>query len=153
MRLYLDLQIATEFNPIPTKATISRWIKTALLTAGRTTDTEITLRLVDKKEITALNQTFRYKNYATNVLSFPFELPEGIDDLPLIGDMIICLDVVAEEAKAQNKTVYHHLTHMVVHGCLHLLGFDHEDTNEALEMENLERLILKDLKIADPYLE
>lgn len=152
MRLYLDLQIATEFSPIPTKATINRWIKTALLTAGRTTDTEITIRLVDKNEITMLNQQFRHKNYATNVLSFPFELPAGVDDLPLIGDMIICLDVVAEEAKSQDKTLYHHLTHIVVHGCLHLLGFDHETIDEAFEMENLERVILQNLKIADPYI-
>lgn len=150
-KLYLDVQIAVYNNIIPTKATLTRWLKAALSIAGRKTATEMTLRFVDIAEITKLNHDFRHKNSPTNVLSFPFELPPGIIDMPLIGDIIVCLDIVAQEALEQNKTYYNHLTHMIIHGCLHLLGFDHIEDSDAQEMEELEIKILKELKINNPY--
>ncbi|BAS68311.1 MAG: rRNA maturation RNase YbeY [Gammaproteobacteria bacterium] len=113
-------------------------------------DSELLIRLVDKNEIQALNKTYRDKNQPTNVLSFSSDLPKEIEEM-ILGDVIVCLEIVREEAKAQGKTFEHHLMHMSIHGVLHLLGYDHIVEAEAEEMEALEVKILNGLGIANPY--
>ena len=113
-------------------------------------ESELLIRIVDKAEIQDLNKTYRAKDQTTNVLSFPSDLPIEIDEA-ILGDVVICTNVVADEAKAQNKTFNHHLIHMAIHGTLHLLGYDHIDEKEALIMEGLEIKILEKIKIANPY--
>jgi probable rRNA maturation factor len=112
-------------------------------------DNYVLIRLVDKVEIKKLNNNYRQQNKATNVLSFPSYVPDEIDNS--LGDVIICLEVVKNEAKEQNKTTQNHLTHIVVHGFLHLLGYDHMSNDEAKVMENLEIEILQKLGINNPY--
>lgn len=125
---------------------IRRWIQAALFAPA-----ELTIRFVDAEEGRTLNRDYRGKDYATNVLSFPVELPPGVK-LPLIGDLVICAPVVAREAKEQGKPARNHWAHMTVHGVLHLLGYDHIDDDEAEAMEALETRILAGLGIDDPYI-
>jgi len=113
-------------------------------------DSELLIRIVDKVEIQNLNKTYRHKDKPTNVLSFPYDLPIEIDE-SILGDVVICTDVVANEAKAQNKTFDHHLIHMAIHGTLHLLGFDHIEESDANKMENLEIKVLEKMGISNPY--
>jgi probable rRNA maturation factor len=113
-------------------------------------ESELLIRIVDKVEIQNLNKTYRHKDKVTNVLSFPSDLPVEIDE-SILGDVVICADVVANEAKVQNKTFDHHLIHMAIHGTLHLLGFDHIKESDANKMESLEIEILEKIKIANPY--
>lgn len=148
MNLELDLQIAQQGEGIPAEAQITRWVEAAL--TGRRAEAELTVRIVDEAEIAALNEHYRGKPGPTNVLSFPFEAPPGIE-LPLLGDIIICSQVVAREAEAQHKPLAAHWAHMVVHGCLHLLGYDHIDPEEAGIMEGLEIQVLSDLGYGNPY--
>ncbi len=112
-------------------------------------DSELLLRLVDEEEITALNAQFSNKNSATNVLSFPDTLPHEIS--PSLGDIVICIDVVTKEATQQQKVFEHHLTHIILHGILHLLGYDHITEADAIEMEDLEIKILQQIHIPNPY--
>lgn len=148
--LELDLQLATD-GQHPDKAQLRRWCELAL--RQRTADSELTIRLVDEAEGRELNHTWRHKDYATNVLSFPAEIPDGILDIPLLGDLVICVPVVEREAAEQGKTPEAHWAHLVIHGCLHLLGYDHIEEDEALEMEELERQLLAELGHPDPYAE
>jgi probable rRNA maturation factor len=111
----------------------------------------VAIRIVDADEGQALNLQYRGRDYATNVLSFPADLPPGVN-LPLIGDLVICAPVVAREAAEQGKKPTDHWAHMTVHGTLHLLGYDHMEDAEAEAMEALETRILAGLGIADPYL-
>jgi probable rRNA maturation factor len=113
-------------------------------------DSELLIRIVDKDEIQTLNKTYRHQDKPTNVLSFESDLPVEIDEA-ILGDVVICTEVVAEEATAQNKTFDEHLTHMAIHGTLHLLGYDHIKSEDAKQMENLEIKILEKIKIANPY--
>lgn len=113
-------------------------------------ESELLLRFVDKQEIQQLNRDYRHKDKTTNVLSFPSDLPIEIDE-SILGDVVICIDVVIEEAQVQNKKFEDHLMHMAIHGTLHLLGFDHIKEEEAIEMESLEIKILEKLKIDNPY--
>jgi probable rRNA maturation factor len=113
-------------------------------------ESELLIRIVDKLEIQNLNKIYRNKDQTTNVLSFPSDLPIEIDESTL-GDVVICTDVVANEAKAQNKTFEHHLIHMAIHGTLHLLGYDHVEESDANKMESLEIEILEKIEIANPY--
>lgn len=146
----LDLQIACHNSEgLPDEATFQRWLEHILSPYNQ--DIELTIRLVDEAESTELNSTYRGKNQPTNVLSFPFEAPPGIE-LPLLGDLIICRQVVEREAIEQQKMLEAHWAHMVVHGCLHLLGYDHIDDNEAEEMESFETRIMQELGYPDPYL-
>ncbi len=150
----LDLQLATEAGDLPTETELRRWVGLAL--RQRTADSELTIRLVDAEEGQELNRTYRHKDYATNVLSFPAEVPDGPDgepllDIPLLGDLVICVPVVEREAREQNKALEAHWAHLVIHGCLHLLGYDHIDDEEAEEMEGLERQLLAELGYPDPY--
>ena len=145
----LDLQLATEAGDLPAEAQLRRWVELAL--RQRTAESELTIRLVDAEEGQELNRTYRHKDYATNVLSFPAEVPDGLLDIPLLGDLVICVPVVEREAREQNKALEAHWAHLVIHGCLHLLGYDHIDDEEAEEMEGLERQLLAELGYPDPY--
>lgn len=148
----LDVQIASELTPLPTEKDFQLWVDTALAQVASSDKTfELTIRVVDRKESQQLNAQYRDKDKPTNVLSFPFEVPEGIE-LNLLGDLVICSQVVAEEAEIQNKALFDHWAHMVTHGCLHLVGFDHISDTEAEEMESLEIAILAKLGINNPYL-
>ncbi|MEH6565058.1 MAG: rRNA maturation RNase YbeY [Halopseudomonas sp.] len=149
MSIELDIQRACEAPDQPDDDSFLRWVGLAL---GAGTDRELTIRLVDAAEGRSLNNTYRGKDYATNVLSFPADLPPELD-LPLLGDLVVCVPVVAREAQEQGKPLNAHWAHMVIHGCLHLLGYDHIDDAEAEEMEALERELLAQLGIADPYLD
>lgn len=111
---------------------------------------EVTIRIVGETEGRRLNQTWRQRNYPTNVLSFPFDSPPGLN-LPQLGDLVICSPVVLREALAQQKTPESHWAHLVVHGTLHLLGYDHQDTAQAELMETLEINILTQLGYPNPY--
>ena len=144
----LDLQCASD-GAIPTEAQLRRWCELAL--RQRSANSELTIRLVDEAEGRELNRTWRQKDYATNVLSFPADVPEGLLDIPLLGDLVICVPVVEREALEQAKALQAHWAHLVIHGCLHLLGYDHIDDDEAEEMESLERQLLAELGHPDPY--
>ncbi|MBT5286619.1 MAG: rRNA maturation RNase YbeY [Candidatus Thioglobus sp.] len=111
---------------------------------------ELLIRIVGKVEIQNLNKTYRDKDQPTNVLSFPSDLPIEIDEM-ILGDIVICTSVVANEAKLQNKTFEHHLIHMAIHGTLHLLGYDHVEPMDAQKMESLEIKILEKMQINNPY--
>jgi len=150
MAVFLDVQIACEEKNLPSTEQLQLWAETALSTLEN--DPELTIRLVESQESQALNHQYRQKDKPTNVLSFPFEVPEGID-LNLLGDLVICSDVVSQEAKAQNKQNLDHWAHLVIHGCLHLLGYDHIEEDEAVEMESLEIKLLSTLGIDNPYQE
>ena len=147
--LFLDLQIASESHQgLPSEADILRWVGAAV--GDHKSEAELTVRIVDEQEIQTLNHQYRGKNYATNVLSFPAELPPEIE-LPLLGDIVICRQVVEREAKDQNKCEQSHWAHMLVHGTLHLLGYDHIDDQDAETMEALEISILAQFSISNPY--
>ncbi|MDO9622758.1 MAG: rRNA maturation RNase YbeY [Pseudomonas sp.] len=147
--LELDLQVATQATDLPSAAQFRAWCEIAL--RQRTADSELTIRLVDETEGHELNHTYRQRDYATNVLSFPADVPDELLDIPLLGDLVICVPVVEREALEQEKTPEAHWAHLVIHGCLHLLGYDHIDDDEAEEMEALERTLLAELGHPDPY--
>ncbi|MDZ3995262.1 rRNA maturation RNase YbeY [Pseudomonas sp. Teo4] len=146
--LELDLQRATD-AAAPDDAAFRRWCELAL--RQRSADSEMTIRLVDEAEGRELNHTYRHKDYATNVLSFPADVPDDLLDIPLLGDLVICVPVVEREAAEQGKALEAHWAHLVIHGCLHLLGYDHIEDDEAEEMEALERDLLAELGHPDPY--
>lgn len=147
---YVDRQCMIDDVDLPSEELLTEWVTAAL--NGRLEQAELSIRIVDTEESQQLNNQYRGKDKPTNVLSFPFEMPEGIT-LDLLGDLVICAEVVAREAQEQNKPLMHHWSHMVIHGVLHLLGFDHINNEEAEEMEQLEREILASLDIPDPYTE
>lgn len=145
-------QVACDDGDLPSETAVEGWVAAAL--DGRREVAEVVVRVVGPEEGCRLNRDYRGRDYATNVLSFPFEAPPGLDeDLPELGDLVICADVVAHEAAEQAKPPSHHWAHMVVHGTLHLLGYDHMEEAEAREMESAEREILAGLGIPDPYRE
>lgn len=150
----IDLQLAIDAANLPGETDFARWCATALQQAGYDKPAEITVRLVDADESRALNHEYRDKDKPTNVLSFPSELPDFLQDqldiLPL-GDLVICVPVVTAEAVEQGKDVQAHWAHLTMHGTLHLLGFDHIDDADAEEMEALEVAALSRLGIENPY--
>ncbi|MGF1872522.1 rRNA maturation RNase YbeY [Photobacterium indicum] len=149
MATYLDLQYATENQEgLPSEDEFQQWFEAAVTLFQ--SNAEITIRIVDVKESQTLNLEYRGKDKPTNVLSFPFEAPPGIE-LDLLGDLIICRQVVEIEAKEQDKPLNAHWAHMVVHGTLHLLGYDHIEDEEAEEMESLETEIIEKMGFADPF--
>ena len=148
VRLDVSVSYAAPRTGVPAATSFRKWVAAAL--RGRIREADLAIRIVGAKEGRALNRHYRGKDYATNVLSFPAELPEGVK-MPLLGDLVICAPVVAREAKEQKKPLTAHYAHLTVHGALHLLGWDHEDEREAEAMEQLEREILAELGIADPY--
>ncbi len=148
--LELSVAYAAPRRGVPSAASFRRWAAAALATARHGRPAELSLRIVGAREGRALNRRYRGKDYATNVLSFPVELPRGIDS-PLLGDIVVCAPVVAREAREQHKPARDHFAHLAIHGVLHLLGFDHQDPRAAARMESLEARILASLGIADPY--
>jgi len=147
MTIDLEVQVATRHRPVPDESQIARWVETALRDRP---EAALVVRLVGRKESAALNVRYRGKRGPTNVLSFVAELPDAVD-LPLLGDIVICAPLVAQEAAEQGKVERDHWAHLVIHGVLHLLGHDHQDPAEARSMERLEAELLARLDIADPY--
>jgi len=149
----VDIQLASEHSPLPSNEQLTLWATHAL--SPFKAEAALSIRLVDNDESQQLNFEYRGKDKPTNVLSFPFEVPPelaGVDEIGhLIGDLVISVPVVAQEAIEQHKTFEDHFAHMVVHGCLHLLGYDHIKDEDAEIMEDLERQTLAKLDIADPY--
>lgn len=141
-KLKPSIQYATNAADVPNRSQFSKWAKAALRV-----DTEVTIRIVDEDEARILNSTYRGKNYATNVLTFPIS-----EEPHLMGDVIICAPIVEAEAKAQNKPLEAHYAHLTVHSILHLHGYDHETEAQAELMEGLEISILAKLGYANPYL-
>ena len=140
-RLDLSVQYALPHEALPTRAQIRLWVRAVEPGAAR-----LTVRFVDSEEGRSLNAAYRSKDYATNVLSFPYET-----EPVLLGDLVLCWPVVIDEAAAQGKSVEAHCAHLIVHGVLHLQGWEHEDDAEAEEMEAEERTILAELGYPDPY--
>jgi probable rRNA maturation factor len=140
-RLNLSVQYACNREGLPLRADFVRWARAALVGGG-----EIAIRLVDADEGQALNREYRGKDYATNVLSFPYE-----SEPVVMGDLVICPSVVAKEAAEQNKPLDAHYAHLTVHGILHLQGWDHDNDEDAQAMEDEEREILAALGYPDPY--
>lgn len=149
---HIHLQdVCTTAGTRPTEGQIVGWL--APIAERLQAPIELTVRLVDNSESQTLNSRYRQKDKPTNVLSFPFEAPPEITEDPdYLGDLVVCLPVVNDEAVAQGKPELHHWAHMVIHGTLHLLGYDHIDDADAEEMEDLERELLAALNIPDPYL-
>lgn len=149
MSNHVDLQLACDAEELPSMDLFQRWVDIALATVTDQTF-ELTIRLVNIEESQQLNSQYRQKDKPTNVLSFPFEVPDGIE-LNLLGDLVVCVQVVEQEAREQNKVLFDHWAHMIIHGCLHLLGYDHINDTDADEMEALEIKILAELSINNPY--
>jgi probable rRNA maturation factor len=148
MTLIVDIQMASASEEAPDPQSIERWVGAAI--GNQRESTELSVRIVDAEEGQALNEQFRGSTGATNVLSFPFE-NESPEPLPLIGDIVICAPVVAKEAREQNKALNAHWAHMMIHGVLHLLGYDHQNENDANLMESLETEIMQGLGFPPPY--
>lgn len=155
--LYIDVQIATQGEDLPELEQLQAWVSAVLSAAQYSqAEAELSVRLVDENESHSLNHQYRDKDKSTNVLSFPFEQPQGLPpeaQLPLLGDLVICVAVVTREATEQGKTLESHWAHMLIHGTLHLLGYDHIEDAEAEAMEALEIQILTGLGYPSPYCE
>ena len=153
MIVQVDVQTACDDNTIPEATTVEAWVTRAVEAAGTGNDVEVSVRIVDADEIQALNNDYRDKDKPTNVLSFPAGPIEGLpEDAPvLLGDIVVCASVVDSEAAEQGKMVGDHWAHLLVHGTLHLMGFDHGSDSEATEMEALETRILASNDLPDPY--
>ncbi|EPJ49163.1 MAG: hypothetical protein OFPI_26060 [Osedax symbiont Rs2] len=150
MSTEVEVQFASQDPQLPSEAQINTWVEAAL--AQYSQQFSLCVRIVDSAESRGLNKQYRDKDKPTNVLSFCFDMPDCITgETEILGDLVVCAPVVAAESKEQNKALFDHWAHMIVHGVLHLLGFDHIKDSEALEMEQLERDILAVLAISDPY--
>jgi len=145
----IELQVVSETPDQPQQQQIQRWVDAAL--QDYQDDSEIVVRIVDEDESAHLNRQYRHKDGPTNILSFPADLPDELD-LDLLGDLVICAPVVIKEALIQQKTSEDHWAHIIVHGVLHLLGYDHIDDQDAEIMEQMEIRILQQLNISNPYL-
>lgn len=148
MKAYITIQYAVSHPDIPARPLLRQWVKAAL--EGQRQQARLTIRVVDEQEGTELNEQWRHKSGPTNVLSFPCEGLEMIAP-DLLGDIVICSPVVEREAAAQGKTPLAHWAHLVIHGTLHLLGYDHIQEAQARQMEGLETAILHRLGYPDPY--
>ncbi len=149
----VDVQVAATGDGIPDVATIRRWVRQAIGGAGASGRLEVSVRVVDTAEMQALNRQYRDRDRPTNVLSFPAGLLAGLPDSEAgpLGDIVVCAAVVADEAAEQGKPLAEHWAHMLVHGTLHLLGYDHEGDDEARKMESLEARVLEMSGISNPY--
>jgi probable rRNA maturation factor len=162
MSLQLDIQNPANFSNIPCDENMLLWVDCALQDKLADATISLVLRIVDETESQSLNTQYRHKNAATNVLSFPFEMPEALPELATIspaenlirhlGDLVLCAPIIEQEALQQGKTLMQHWAHMIVHGVLHLQGYDHVKTSQAEQMEALETAILAQLGLPDPYL-
>ena len=152
MRAELEVQRATTLASVPDDDQFQLWVDAAL--DGKSNQFSLSIRIVDENEAQRFNRDYRNKDYATNVLSFPAELPEGLPTVirqSQMGDLLICAQVVAHEATEQRRSETDHWAHLTIHGVLHLLGYDHEQADEADVMESLETEILAKLGISDPF--
>lgn len=149
----VEIQIVSTSQSLPSREQFNQWVDLAIEPARQGAD--VVIRIVDKVESAELNQTYREKEGATNVLSFPFEVPDGIPAEALtgdiLGDLVICAAIVEQQAKQQEKPRMSHWAHMVIHGCLHLQGYDHVEPEQAVVMENLEIKLLNSIGIDNPY--
>ena len=150
----IDFQIVTDSTTLPSEKSLCQWVK---LATAEQDQVELVIRIVDGQESAELNQSYRSKEGATNVLSFPFERPIGLPEEALeaepLGDLVICAPVVEAQAIEQKKPLMSHWAHMVIHGCLHLQGYDHIDPIDATKMESLEITLLKKMGVDNPYLD
>lgn len=149
----VDVQIAVDDAGVPSRTAMAGWVRSALDAAGHDGASEVSVRVVGDAEMQELNRAYRGKDRPTNVLSFPagdHATPPG-EEVTVLGDIVICAAVVHAEAEAQAKAAAAHWAHMLVHGTLHLLGYDHEEAPEAAVMEGLETRILAAAGVADPY--
>jgi len=145
------IQLLVDKEQAPSPALLRKWAR-AVLGDQKQKDTEVTIRIVDRDEMTTLNKTYRKKKGPTNVLSFPADIPKELKgEFPILGDIVICADVVNQEAQTQAKPERSHWAHIVVHGMYHLLGYDHQTDKEAEHMEKLETKTLKKLGFGNPY--
>lgn len=146
----IRVDLITDIPPMDclTVEKIEQWVRAAL--AGKLTHATVAVRLCDETQMQTLNATHRQKNYPTNVLSFPSQLPKPFRG-DFLGDLALCPAVIQREATAQGKTLVSHFAHLVIHGTLHLLGFDHEHSKDAEKMEKEERSIMQTLGFPDPY--
>lgn len=153
----VDLQVASDVGDLPDEEQLQHWVASTLraVDADDARDFEIAVRLVNEDESRQLNHRYRNQDQATNVLCFPFSSLDGLPEATVrpLGDLVICAPVVVREARQQDKAVLDHWAHMVVHGTLHTLGYDHGDEVQAAAMETLEASILRDLGIDNPYRE
>lgn len=146
----IEIQTVYKSDGQPYQGQIQCWVDAAL--DGFNQDAEIVVRIVDEQESAELNEQYRHKQGPTNILSFPVDVPEGIE-LNLLGDLVVCAPVLEKEALEQHKALTDHWAHIIVHGVLHLLGYDHIDDDEAELMENKEITILNKLNIKNPYIQ
>ena len=149
----IDIQVASDAGDIPSVDLIRTWVDRAAVAAGQRDAATVSVRIVDEAEMQTLNREYRDQDKVTNVLSFPAGDIDGLppEETGPLGDIVVCAGVVAREAGEQGKALADHWGHMVVHGTLHLLGYDHVSEPDAAAMEGLEREILTGLGIADPY--
>ena len=150
MKLHVEVQRASEDSDLPDDRVLHRWAHAAV-TQVFDRDAQLGIRVVDTEEGAELNESYRRGDGPTNVLSFVFEERDRIEP-PLLGDVVICAPVVRREAAEQGKSMPAHFAHMVVHGVLHLLGYDHKRDAQAQRMESLERTVLDELGFDDPYI-
>ena len=158
MKISVDLQIACQVDSLPREAEVHSWLERAYQAGGASNSRQrdVSVRVVDEDESRQLNNQYRRQDKATNVLAFPAGNPEELNALPEdavqpLGDLVICGPLVEQEAKNQGKSPANHWGHLLVHGMLHLLGYDHETSGRAVEMESLEKRILTDRGFEDPY--
>jgi probable rRNA maturation factor len=151
MAYQIDIENNSQSQQIPALAELERWISAALQ-SQTLADAEVSVYIVDEDEGQELNAQYRSKDYPTNVLSFPADIAEEVG-IPLLGDLVVCAPIVEREAQEQGKTLQAHWAHMLIHGTLHLVGFDHIDDNEAETMETLETQIVTGLGYPAPYQE
>ena len=150
--LVVDFALAADRDGLPTEAEFRRWVGAAI--GGRRPAAEVSIRVVSAAEMRSLNRRWRGMDRPTNVLAFPAELPDSLPENlgpPLLGDIVLCRDLVLEEAGAQGKSADAHWAHLTVHGALHLIGYDHGNPEEAEIMESIERETLSGLGYPDPY--
>ncbi len=143
----LEIQITSISEKIPSEGQFQTWVDMVLKD-----NNELVIRIVDRSESATLNQRYRHKHGATNILSFPFEVPKMISS-SLLGDLVICAPIIEQQAEQQQKPLFHHWAHIVIHGVLHLCGYDHLSDTEAQIMESKEITLLKKLSIRNPYQE
>ncbi len=148
MSIAVDLQVSEDAGDVPSAEEFRHWVTAAL--ADRRRRAQVSLRITGRDEMRDLNRRYRDRPGATNVLSFPADLPAEVRT-PLLGDVVVCAPIVAEEARAQGKTELAHWAHLVVHGTLHLIGYDHVEAHDARRMEAVETDVLARLGYADPY--
>ncbi len=146
------MENASSSPNVPDEKLVHQWVYAALaeINTGGKDDLELSVRVVDEEESADLNQRYRHKQGATNVLSFPADLPDSLQ-LPLLGDLVICAQIVEREARQQDKSLDAHWAHMLIHGSLHLMGYDHIDGRDTEEMELLETKIITSLNFPPPY--